>query len=219
MTHPDTPPRIAVIGAGNVGAALGGRFVESGYEVAYGVRNPGAGERARERVNAGAGIRPIAEAVEQADVIFLAVPGSAAVDAALSLGAIAGKILVDCNNPVGWDAGPVWSPPEQGSITEAIAARVAGARVVKGFNTFGAEFHADPTVQGDPIDVQLASDDADAKAVVAAIATKAGFNPIDVGPLRNARLLENLAILWIHLAIVEKRGRDVVFTLRPRTAP
>jgi hypothetical protein len=66
------------------------------------------------------------------------------------------------------------------------------------------------------VDVQLASDDTEAKALVSAIATKAGFTPMDVGLLRNAALLESLAVLWIHLAMKGGQGRHVAFKLLKR---
>ncbi len=125
-------------------------------------------------------------------------PDSAAVDVAHSLAAeLAGKVVVDCNNPLVWKEGPVWTPPAQGSLSAAIAEAAPGARVVKGFNTFGAEFHADPGLAGAPVQVFLAGDDASAKQLVSAVATASGFAPVDAGPLRNAAVLENLAILWI----------------------
>ena len=88
--------------------------------------------------------------------------------------------------------------------------------MVKGFNTFGAELHRDPSFGDAAIDVHLAGDDAEAKSAVAAVAEKAGFAVIDAGPLRNAALLENLAVLWIHLAIAEGRGRFIGFKLLQR---
>ena len=66
------------------------------------------------------------------------------------------------------------------------------------------------------IDVHLAGDDSGAKAAVAEIAEQAGFTVVDCGPLRNAALLENLAVLWIHLAVTEGRGRFVGFKLLER---
>jgi 8-hydroxy-5-deazaflavin:NADPH oxidoreductase len=158
----------------------------------------------------------VPEAATWADVIFLAVPAQAALEAAHSMGDISGKVLVDCNNPVKWEDGPVHTPPPEGSITAALAKAFPKVRVVKGFSTFGAEFHLDPKLGGSSIDVQLAGDDAEAKALVASIATRAGFTPIDVGPLRNAALLEALATLWIHLAMRAGHGREIGFKLLKR---
>jgi 8-hydroxy-5-deazaflavin:NADPH oxidoreductase len=127
-----------------------------------------------------------------------------------------GKVLVDCTNSLVWKEGPVWTPPPEGSVTAAIAAVVPDAQVVKGWNTFGAEFHRDPSFAGSPVQVFLASDSADAKKLASDVAAKAGFRPVDAGPLRNAAVLENLAILWIHLATVGGHGRGFAFAMQTK---
>ena len=157
------------------------------------------------------------EAARWAELVFLAVPGEVAVEVAKSLGdAVAGKVVVDCSNTLVWRNGPVWNPPAEGSMAAAIAKAVPRARIVKGFNTFGAEFHKDPGFAGTPADVFLAGDDAEAKKLVADVASALGFRPVDAGPLRNASLVENLAILWIHLATVGGQGRTFTFTMQRR---
>lgn len=207
-----TEHKIAIVGAGNVGTALAARLAESGYAVTLGVRPgrekaPLASEELADVPRAA-----VAEACRDADVVFLAVPSKAAVNA-LSEADLDGKILVDCTNPLGWDDGPVWDPPEEGSVGAQLAAAFPGARVVKGFCTFGAEFHRNPQLNGEGIDVQLASDDRPAKETVSEIARTAGFKPIDAGPLRNGAVLENIAVLWIHLALAEGHGREIAFKL------
>lgn len=211
-------PRIAIIGAGNVGGNLGIHLAHSGYSVRFGVRKPDDA-KVRELVKQaghGADAVSVREAVQGADVLFLAVPANAALEALRDAGDVSGKVVVDCNNPLTWQDGPVHAPPPEGSISAALAKAYPGARVVKGFNTFGAEFHRDAKLGGTSIDVQLAGDDKEAKALVASIATRAGYTPVDCGPLRNAALLENVAILWIHLALREGHGREVGFKLLKR---
>jgi predicted dinucleotide-binding enzyme len=152
------------------------------------------------------------EAAAWGEIVFLAVPGSVAVDVAKSLAKqLEGKIVVDCNNSLTWKDGPVWAPTPEGSLTQTIAKAAPGARVIKGFNTFGAEFHADPNHAGTPAQVFYAGDDAEAKKTFAEVATKGGWRPVDAGPLRNAPVLENLAILWIDQALVRGQGRDWTF--------
>jgi NADPH-dependent F420 reductase len=207
---------IAIIGTGNVGGALAVRLGQAGYAVRLGAREGKDLGELVARVGAGASVDTPARVAAAADVVMLAVPGKAAVEAAAALGDLAGKVVVDCTNPVAWSGGPVWAPPAEGSNAAALATVLPGARVVKAFNTFGAEFHADPTLPGGPVDVQIAGDDADARRTVSAIAERLGFTPIDVGPLRNAALLENLAVLWIHLATVGGRGRNAAFRLVSR---
>ncbi|MCA9708889.1 MAG: hypothetical protein KDK70_23795, partial [Myxococcales bacterium] len=106
----------------------------------------------------------------------------------------------------------------EGSNSAALAAALPGARVIKAFNTFGAEFHADPSLPGGGADVPIAGDDAEARQRVADLAESAGFTPIDAGPLRNAAVLENVAMLWIHLATVGGHGRSGAFKLVSREA-
>jgi 8-hydroxy-5-deazaflavin:NADPH oxidoreductase len=204
-----TERKIAIIGAGSVGGSLGATFARAGLTVTFGVRK----DIPEALANApGAKAASPNEAARSADVVFLAVPASAAVQVVRDLAKdLEGKVLVDCNNPLTWKEGPVWAPPHEGSLAAAIAAAAPGARVVKGFNTFGAEIHADPRKTGTPADVFYAGDDPEAKSVFAEIATRAGFHPIDAGPLRNAAVLENVAMLWIHLAMVGGHGRDFAF--------
>jgi 8-hydroxy-5-deazaflavin:NADPH oxidoreductase len=206
--------RVAIIGAGNVGGGLGTRLSNSGLAVKFGVRE-GTDVTALLAACKGATSAAPAEAAAWGDVVFLAVPGSVALEVARSLaGTLGGKVVVDCNNPLVWKEGPVWTPPPEGSLAAAIAAVAPGARVVKGFNTFGAEFHKDPGRAGVAAQVFLAGDDAAAKKLVSDVATTGGFRAVDAGPLRNAGLLENLAILWIHLATVGGKGRDFTFVMQ-----
>lgn len=192
--------KVAVIGAGKVGGGLGATLAKAGFEVKYG------------------GKEDAATAAAWGDIVFITVPGNVALDVAKSLAKqLEGKIVVDCNNPLTWKEGPVWAPPAEGSLAAAIAKAAPGARVVKGFNTFGAEFHADPKHAGPAAQVFLASDDAEAKKTLGDVATKAGFRVVDAGPLRNASVLENLAMLWIHLAMVGGKGRDFTFVMQEKS--
>ncbi len=207
--------RVAVIGGGNVGGNLGARFSSAGVPVRFGLRSDKGTKELLARCGKDAAVASPAEAAAWAEVVFLAVPGSAAVEVARSLAKeLDGKVVVDCNNPLVWKEGPVWTPPSEGSLAAAIAKAAPGARIVKAFNTFGAEHHADPGKSGAPAQVFLAADDADAKSAVSEVATMSGFHPIDAGPLRNAPVLENLAMLWIHLATVGGQGRDFVFAMK-----
>jgi 8-hydroxy-5-deazaflavin:NADPH oxidoreductase len=207
--------KIAILGAGNVGGNLGERLSRAGFPVRFGVRE-GADVKELLARCPGASAAGLKEAAAWADAVFIAVPAGAALDAARAAGDLAGKVVIDCNNPLRWEDGPVWAPPPEGSLTAALAKALPGARVVKAFNTFGAEFHKDPRVGDAAADVQIAGDDATARAEVAKIAAAAGFSPIDAGPLRNAAVLENLAVLWIHLAMKGGQGRGVVFKLLKR---
>ena len=206
----------AIIGAGHVGRALGERLVHAGATVRFGARDPLAVTKLLTGTLAGTVALPPAEAAAGATCVLLTVPAAAAVEAARSLGDLASTIIVDCTNPLRWDNGPVWTPPPEGSVTQALAAAFPRARVVKGFNHFGVEIQGQPTLATGPADALFAGDDADAKSTVIALATAMGFRSRDAGPLRNAALLENLAVLWIHLATVGGVGREFSFRIEKR---
>ena len=208
---------VTIVGAGSVGKALAKNFLRHGITVQL-----AAQDLDKTRATA-AELGPQARAVELAtlaggaDVVFLAVPANAAA-AALdqATGLAAGTIVVDCTNPLRWDNGPVHTPPPEGSMTAHLAKRFPRLRVIKAFNTFGAEFHDRPELGAASADLYLAGDDADAKQGLDELARTLGYTPVDTGPLRNAGHLESLAILWIHLATVGKRGREVAFKLLAR---
>jgi hypothetical protein len=207
---------IAIIGAGRVGAALAETLARAAYAVRLGVR-PGADvaallQRCGGRVTAGT----VREAAAAAEVVFLCVPAQVAVEVARDAGDLRRKVLVDCSNPVAWENGPVLAPPPEGSVAAALAAAIPEARLVKGFNTFGAEVHRNPAIAGAPAEVYLAGDDGIALERVGEVASRAGFAPIVVGPLRNAAHLEALAVLWIQLATAGGQGRDFIFRLARR---
>ena len=207
---------IAIIGTGNVGGNLGVNLARHGYAVVFGTRPGSDASALLRRCGGNARAAAVPEAAAQAAVVFLAVPAAAAVAAARDAGRLDGKVVVDCTNPVEWHDGPVLVPPPEGSVAAALAKAVPGARVVKGFNTFGAETHLDPDIGGVPAELLLASDDGGAVESVGTIATRCGFAPIYAGPLRNAALLEAVAVLWIHLATKGGQGRDITFRIARR---
>lgn len=203
--------RIAIVGEGNVGRALASRLQSVGQSVCFGVRSLTAADIPQS-------VAPrllTPDAVRSADIVFLAVPAHAAVDA-LAHAELGARLVVDCTNPVRWDNGPVVAAPQEGSVAQQLAAAYPTARVFKAFNHFGAEIHASPALRHGAADVFVAGDDADGKATVMALASDLGFSPRDAGPLRNAALLENMAVLWIHLATVGGHGRQFAFRMESR---
>ena len=91
-----------------------------------------------------------------------------------------------------------------------------GARVVKAFNTTGANNMADSRYGGGKLMMPIAGDDAAAKQTVMELASDLGFEPVDAGPLAMSRYIEPMAMVWIKLAIVQKQGRDFGFALLRR---
>ena len=192
-----TAETIAMIGTGNVGAALGRRFAERGHTVAYGSRDPAAAD-VRELVaatgNGSVAVTP-AEAAARSDIVVLAVPATAVEDVVRALGDLTGKIVVDPTNPRVMANDGFADYPRDGSTAERIASLAPGANVVKAFSTLGAETMDDPAVANGPVTVPIVGDDRAAKERVAVLARAIGLEAVDVGPLRHARIIEGLHYL------------------------
>jgi hypothetical protein len=208
--------QIGIVGAGNVGGALGKSWAHKGHDVVWAVRDP-ENAKYRDVVAAAGGKGRIGtmKEVAKAEVVVLATPFSAAKDALLELGELKGKVVVDCTNPVTAD----YSALTVGfttSAAEQIAQAATGAKVVKAFNTTGAGNMANPAFGADRASMFICGDDATAKGTVARLAQDLGFDPVDSGPLGNARLLEPLAMLWIYLAYAGGQGPNVAFKLLRR---
>ena len=203
--------RIAIIGAGSVGATLARAWIKHGEEVSWGLRNPADPKYTtlpKDRLKAPA------EAVKGAEVVVIATPWSAAEAAINSLGSLAGKTVIDCMNPLGM--GPDGLQLVLGfntSAGEQVASWSPGALVFKTLNTTGAGNMAKAADYPVKPLMLVAGDDAGRKQVVMELVGKLGFQPVDAGPLKNARLLEPFAMVWIDQAMKRGRGRDFAFAL------
>jgi len=201
---------IAILGAGNVGTALARAWIARGETVVFGVPDPGKYRDAVAALGPSATLGSTAGAVDAAEVVVLATPYAAALEIARSVTDWGGRILVDATNPLapglaGLSVGTTTSGAEQ------IAAAAHGARVVKAFNTTGAENMADSRYAGGQVFMPVCGDDADARSRVIALATLIGFDAADCGDLKVARYLEPFAMTWIHMAIKLGQGRSFAF--------
>lgn len=207
--------KIAIVGAGSVGGTLGRGLAALGHAVTFAVRDPAA-DKVQRLLREGAGLAAatVAEAVGSAEVVVLATPWGAAQAALQAAGALNGKVLIDCTNPIG----PGFSLAVGGddSGAEQVARWAPGARVCKAFNTTGAENMADPAFGDARAFMPVCGDDDDARRTVMDLAAGLGFEAVDAGPLANARLLEPLAMLWIKLALQLGQGRGIAFGLLRR---
>lgn len=201
-TAPQAPAfaaRIAVIGTGNVGAGLGPEFAAQGHTIVYGSREPTRADVVElvARTGGDASAALPQEAVADADIVLLAVPGNAAEEVVRSLGDLSGKIIIDPTNRVRRGEGaPAYDIEGGGSNAELIQAAAPNARVVKAFNTLNWRQMVDPETAGGPITIPIAGDDAEAKLVVAEIVTGMGLEVVDIGPLRYAHVLEEMLVIW-----------------------
>jgi len=199
---------IAIIGTGNMGTGLARLFAASGHQVVIGARQP---EKAAALA---AGIGPevqaggVAAAVKLADIIVLALPFGAAAEALKGTGDLAGKIVVDISNPLKPDFSGL-TIGHTTSAAEEIQKLVGKAVVVKAFNTVFAQLLPRGARSAHALQVFVAADDAAAKAKVTQLAASAGFEPVDAGPLGNARYLEPIGMMNIAFGYALGRGPTV----------
>jgi predicted dinucleotide-binding enzyme len=197
--------KIAVIGTGNVGQALGGSFVRAGHEVAFAGRSADKTRGVAASLGATAAATP-GEAAQGAEVIVLAVPYVATEDVAGARAApAAGKVVVDATNPLRADFSGL-STEGGPSGAERFAGLLVGSHVVKAFNTVFAAIQADPATHGITLDALYATDSPEAAAVVRDLAHSIGMRPVNVGPLAAARELEGLA--WLNMRLQLLSGGD-----------
>src|SRR5579872_4920184 len=134
--------KLAIIGAGNVGGALGTRLAAKSHGIYFGVRDAENQRYARLKANANTAITNPADAVKNGAVVILATPWGVTKQAIEGCGSLAGKILIDCTNPIKADFSGLETGPLSGA--EMVAGWATGAKIVKCFNQTGAENMADP---------------------------------------------------------------------------
>jgi predicted dinucleotide-binding enzyme len=170
--------RIGVIGSGRVGGGLARIWERAGHDVRVATR------------------ADVAETAAFGEVVVLAVPAGEVRDALGAAGRLEGRVLLDATNDLSG----------RGSGTEGVAELAPGARVVKGFNTVFAALYDDVLTVDRPPSLVLCGDDAAAKEAVSTLARDAGYEPVDVGGLSEAGLLDALARLVTGLAYRQGRG-------------
>jgi predicted dinucleotide-binding enzyme len=209
--------KIAVIGIGNVGGTLGPAWAKAGHEVIFGVREPNS-EKVKnllERTGHNAQAVGVAEAAAAADIIVFATPWSGTREAIEAAGNLAGKLVVDCTNPIAPDLKGL-SIGTTTSAGEQVALWAEGAKVVKAFNTTGSGNMASPKYRSQPVTMFICSDDPEAREAVAQLAKDVGFEPCITGPLYHARYFEPMAMLWVDMAYLQGRGPEFAYKLLSR---
>ena len=211
--HADT---IAIIGTGQVAEALGPEFAAQGHRIVYGSRDPSRpGVRTLvDRTGGGASVTSSPDAVEDADIVVLAVPGLLVEEITKDLGDLSDKIIIDPTNPLVREDGRFFHGVET-SNAEIIQAAAPGAHVVKAFNTLNWGTMIDPDATGGPVTIPLVGDSDEAKNTVAGLVEGMGLEAVDVGPLDHARWVEGMLILWINNRGIE--GRSFEYHLRKNT--
>lgn len=193
--------RIGVIGSAVVGQTLASGLKKHGHDVRIASRTPAKlGEFSK---SAGIAAGTFSEVAAWAELIVLAVSGTAAVDAVREAGPenLHGKPVVDTTNPIAKE------PPEDcvlrfftspnESLMERLQAAAPDAKFVKAFNSVGAGLMVNPVFAGGVKPTMFyCGNDGEAKAVVSKIIDQLGWEGADMGSAKAARAIEPLCQLW-----------------------
>jgi len=202
---------VAVLGGtGDQGRGLARRLAAAGVRVILGSRDAARAEQVAAVLAAEGG--PISGADNAAaatcgDVVIVAVPWSGHRELLSSVAAeLAGKVVVDCVNPLGFDAQGAYAlEVAEGSATEQAAAVLPGSRVVGAFHHVSAALLQDPGVDRIDTDVLVVGDDREAVELVIALAERVpGMRGVYAGRLRNAGQVEAMTA---NLIAVNRRYR------------
>jgi len=207
--------KIAIIGTGRLGSTLGKIWAEKGHIIIFGSRDPLKAKKLASSTGSNASGGTYEEAARLGDIIVLAVPWSAAKESVKTAGDLNGKILIDSTTTVAPHLGsPLIDPTKSGA--EKIAKWAVGAKVIKAVHTVGVESLNKLQFGSQQASLFTCGDNLAAKSKVKQLGLDLGFDVIDVGPLKNARLIEPLAMLWIELAYNQGMGTDIAFKLLTR---
>ncbi|RXF75335.1 NADPH-dependent F420 reductase [Hansschlegelia zhihuaiae] len=181
---------VAIIGTGKMGSGIAKLLAGKGEKVVIGARDPAKASALAAEIGGDAEGGGIEAAVKLADLVILAVWYQQFEETVRAAGDLSGKVLVDISNPITEDFKGL-RIGHTTSAAEELQALAPKAKVVKAFNTIFAELLPAEAREGrDPVQVFVAADDEAAKTAVSDVVAKGGFQPVDSGPLSNARFLE-----------------------------
>ncbi|MFX1391771.1 MAG: NADPH-dependent F420 reductase [Promethearchaeota archaeon] len=207
--------KISIIGTGRLGSTLGKIWAEKGHTIMFGSQDPERAKKLAHSIGSNATGGSYEEASKFSDIIILAVPWSGAKESIKIAGDLKGKILVDSTTTAVPHLGglSVIITPSAG---EKVAKWAEDAKVIKVVHTIGVDSLTKVQFGSQLASLFVCGDDFEAKSKVKQLAIDLGFDVIDVGPLRNAKFIEPLGMLWIELAYNQGMGTDIAFKLLRR---
>jgi 8-hydroxy-5-deazaflavin:NADPH oxidoreductase len=199
--------KIAIIGAGNVGGALALGWARAGHEIIIGANNPSSDKVKKVLTqNSQIKVKSVNEASKEAEVILIAASASAVPDISKSLGDVKDKIIIDAMNSIAVD-----SAGYQNSF-EALKSLTNCENIVKCFNTTGFENMINPKYGNITADMFVAGNSIKGKQIATKLAKEIGFAECyDFGGDHRVEMLEQLAMMWVNLALIQKQGRNIAF--------
>ncbi len=196
---------VAVIGSGNIGGTVAGKWAAEGHTVTFGARDPDTPEHRELADGIGARRAPIAEAVRGAEVVVFAIPGAAMADTVSALGTgLDGKVVIDAANNV---------RGERMNSRAAIVAAAPGALYYRAFNTLGWEMFDRPIVGGVQADLFFCGPDGDGRRTTEGLIADVGLRPVWLGGPDVVDVVDGLVRVWFTLVMQQGRGRRLAFKM------
>jgi predicted dinucleotide-binding enzyme len=184
-----SPTRIGIIGSGNIGGTIGGLWVKKGHSVFFSSRHPDELKDLVAKLGSLAQAGTVEQAVAFGDVLFIAVPYGAIPQIGKDYSAaMKGKVMLDACNAVSSRDGAVADEVERNGIGVTTQKYFPGVRIVRAFNTMSYMVFAREANRPDPkLAIPIAGDDPQALQIAASLVRDAGFDPVTVGTLADAR--------------------------------
>jgi predicted dinucleotide-binding enzyme len=184
-----SPTRIGIIGSGNIGGTIGGLWVKKGHSVFFSSRHPDELKDMVAKLGSLAQAGAVEQAVAFGDVLFIAVPYGAIPQIGKDYSAaMKGKVMLDACNAVSSRDGAVADEVERNGIGVTTQKYFPGVRIVRAFNTMSYMVFAREANRPDPkLAIPIAGDDPQALQIAVSLVRDAGFDPVTVGTLADAR--------------------------------
>jgi hypothetical protein len=181
--------RVGVIGAGRIGGTIGALWVKAGHEVIFSSRHPDTLKEMVAKLGPLARAGTVEQAIAAADVVFVAVPYAALPEIGRDHAAtLKGKIVLDACNAIAARDGVIAEEADRDGVGVTSQKYLAGTRLVRAFNTLSYMIFASEANRPDPrLAIPIAGDDPQAMETAAALVREAGFDPVIVGKLVDAR--------------------------------
>jgi len=204
--------KISIIGAGNVGSALAQGFSKVGHEVFIGTREIDSLELLElNEFSENISIMSINNAIKNSDIVVLSTPSQAVIEIAKNNPELKDKIIVDATNSV------FKKPEPYNTAFHALKEILKVENIVKCFNTTGFENMKNPIYDGNGIDMFVAGSSKIAKDLAIKLSKEIGFEECyDFGDDSKVELIEQFAMSWINLAILQGYGRNIAFKIIKR---
>jgi predicted dinucleotide-binding enzyme len=195
---------LTILGAGNIGGALGQKWAAAGHTITFGVRDPNSPKTQAALAKVNAPTLPIPEAIRTGEVILFSIPWAAVPETvAANTPALSGKILIDATNNF---AGPIIN-------NLAALQTIPHASIFRAFNSLGWEHFDAPTRGGVQTDHFYTGPDGDTRQTMHQLIAEVGVRPIWVGDHDRIQIVDNLGALWVTLAFQRGWARGITLKL------